>query len=259
MRPNSISVELVPDPDKTAKTTHWREGGSAGPTPTEQPPQPPAEGERWRSPRCRGDRADQRREEDEPRPEGSPMLLDLDSLVDAAAADLTRKIDHAFAKKPQKQHASSSDRCRAATCSCAAKAPRASRRLLPQVIAALMKTRPGPFALWGRVLVSFEISRRQAELRAPAALERQLRARRRRGRRHPQGALRGAAAGFSPDERTYIIDYIFAQRQNDAAHKKAPERRCERRCPGPDLGYGVSPSPRAHHQGRRQRLIQTQR
>ena len=138
------------------------------------------------------------------------MLLDLDSLVDAAAADLTHKIDQAFAKKPQKQRREQQPPFRAATCRCAAPAPRASPSAFSRsVIAALMKTRPGPFALWGRVLVSFQIGGRHVQLRAHAALERQLRARRGRRRRHPQGALRAPAAGTSADDRTYIIDYIF--------------------------------------------------
>ena len=47
----------------------------------------------------------------------------------------------------------------AAACRCAARgASGKSDEFSKSVIAALMKTRPGPFALWGRVLVSFQIT-----------------------------------------------------------------------------------------------------
>ncbi len=78
------------------------------------------------------------------------------------------------------------------------------------VIAALMKTRPGPFALWGRVLVTFQITQ-QGDLLYVRVL-------------HSSGnkAMDDAAvnaihkaqfvkppAGLSPEARTYIIDYVF--------------------------------------------------
>ncbi len=100
----SISVELVPDPDKTAKTKRWQEGAQQQtPTPNDQPPQPDqmASIEQPEVPEV--EKEPDEAKPDEPRPEGSPMLLDIDSLVDAAAADFKRNLDHALAKRPQKK------------------------------------------------------------------------------------------------------------------------------------------------------------
>ncbi len=78
------------------------------------------------------------------------------------------------------------------------------------VIAALMKTRPGPFAMWGSVLVSFEIGE-DGRLRYVRVLD-----------SSGNEALDQAAVeairkakfqrpppGLSAQERTYIIDYVF--------------------------------------------------
>jgi TonB family protein len=139
------------------------------------------------------------------------MLLDIDSLVDAAASDFKRNLEHALAKKPQKQR-----REQQATLSGGGMQVRGkgasgkSDAFSRTVIAALMKTRPGPFALWGRVLVSFQISP-SGNLNYVHLL-------------HSSGndALDKAAInaihkarfqrpppGLTNDERTYIIDYIF--------------------------------------------------
>jgi protein TonB len=212
--PESISVELVPDPDKTAKTRKWHDGAETpAPAASEQPPQPPQMAE-LEQPEVNDAKPTEDPAKDptqEPREDGSPMMLDIESLVDAAAADLTRKIDRAFAKQPQKQR-----REQQATLSGGdvkvrgSGASGKSSEFFRSVIAALMKTRPGPFALWGRVLVSFEISP-SGTLNYVHLL-------------HSSGnsALDKAAInaihkarfevpppGLTRDERTYIIDYVF--------------------------------------------------
>jgi TonB family protein len=143
--------------------------------------------------------------------EDSPMLLDIDSLVDAAAQDLKNKIDRAFARKPQKRQREqqamvSGGGMQVRGMGASGKSDAFSR----SVIAALMKTRPGPFALWGRVLVSFELS--------PAGTLNYVHLLRSSG----NAALDEAAVeaihkarfkapppGLSAEQRTYIIDYIF--------------------------------------------------
>jgi len=207
--PASISVELVPDPDKTSKTTKWREGASQqAPTPTERPPQPQQMASKPQPEVALKDTQDAK---DEPRPEGSPMLLDIESLVDAAAADLKREIDHHYAKKPRKaqrqqQAALPSGGVKVRGTGASGK----SSAFFRSVIASLMKTRPGPFALWGRVLVSFEISEtgklkyvHLLQSSGNSGLDRAAvnAIRRARFERPPPG--------LTADDRTYIIDYIF--------------------------------------------------
>ncbi|HEY7670402.1 MAG TPA: TonB family protein [Hyphomicrobium sp.] len=210
--PPSISVELVPDPDKTAKTTRWREG-AAEQTPTPNEELPPQEQQMASLAAPEIPEIDKPTEEtkDEPRPEGSPMLLDIESLVDAAAADLTQKIDRTFARKPQKERRE--QQAVLGGGGMQVRGTGASGRSDPftrSVIAALMKTRPGPFALWGRVLVSFEVSETGAlryvhllHSSGNSALDQAAldAIRRARFERPPPG--------LSADERTYIIDYIF--------------------------------------------------
>ena len=73
-----------------------------------------------------------------------------------------------------------------------------------------MKTRPGPFALWGRVLVSFQISEfgqvayvHLLQSSGNTALDQAaINAIRKAQFERPPN-------GLSPDDRTYIIDYIF--------------------------------------------------
>ena len=211
---DSISVEIVPEPDKTSKTKRWQEGTQTqGPTPNEQPPQPQQQASLAQPevPEVEKQEQDAPKETDKPRSEDAPMLLDIDSLVDAAASDFKRNLEHALAKKPQKQR-----REQQATLSGGGMQVRGkgasgkSDAFSRTVIAALMKTRPGPFALWGRVLVSFQISP-SGNLNYVHLL-------------HSSGndALDKAAInaihkarfqrpppGLTNDERTYIIDYIF--------------------------------------------------
>ncbi len=210
---NSISVELVPDPDKTAKTQKWRDGAdAAAPQPSEQPPQP------FKPPQV-ASTAEPEEKETEPTKDptqdkaddGSRMMLDIDSLVDAAAADLSHKIDRAFQKKPQKERREqqaviSGGDMKIRGTGAAGKSDAFSR----SVIAALMKTRPGPFALWGRVLVSFQISPSGTlnyvhllQSSGNSALDRAA-----------IEAIHKARFEMPPpnlnsDQRTYIIDYIF--------------------------------------------------
>jgi protein TonB len=222
----SISVELVPEPDFKAKTAHWQDGANA-PTPAPpsemmmpQPPQtamrePEEKPEPVEKPEEKPEEKQAEKPEekpsDKPRDADSPMLLDIESLVDAAAADLTRKIDDAFAEKEARDR-----RKRQAAVSGGGLKVRGvgasgrSDAFTKSVVAALMKTRPGPFALLGRVLVSFQISE-GGELRYVKLLE-----------SSGNSALDEAALnairkarfarpppGLSPDDRTYIIDYIF--------------------------------------------------
>jgi len=207
--PPSISVELVPDPDKTSKTKKWREGAAQQtPTPNNQPPQPQQMAS-LAQPEV-SEREAQKERADKPRSENSPMLLDLDSLVDAAAADLKQEIDRHYDKKKKRRRQQQARRSGGGMQVRGIGASGRSDPFTRSVIAALMKTRPGPFALWGRVLVSFEIS--------PSGRLNYVHLLRSSG----NSALDQAAIdaihkarfnrpppGLSSDERTYIIDYIF--------------------------------------------------
>jgi TonB family protein len=212
--PDSISVEIVPDPDKTSKTTRWREGAQQqSPTPSEQPPTPEQMASMAQPEVPELQQEEQETKEEEAKKTGEPadnerMLLDIESLVDAAAADFKRNLDHALAKRPKRQQ-----QAMMSSGGMQVRGKGASGRsdvFTNSVIAALMKTRPGPFALWGRVLVSFEISP-SGTLNYVHVL-------------HSSGnsALDQAAVdaihkaqfkapppGLTRDERTYIIDYIF--------------------------------------------------
>jgi TonB family protein len=203
----TISVELVPDPDQNARSRRWREGTEVQTQqPSENPPQPPQvaslpqpEIPETSDAQAQGEKG------------GAPALMDIDSLVDAAAADLTRKIDRAFREKPQKER-----RQQQAVISGGGMQVRGtgasgrSDAFTRSVIAALMKTRPGPFALWGRVLVSFQITESGAlkyvhllHSSGNSALDQAAvdAIRKARFERPPPG--------LSSDDRTYIIDYIF--------------------------------------------------
>jgi protein TonB len=212
-----ISVEIVSEPDLNAKTEKWRDGVE---TQAQQPTDRPPQREQMASIEQQEIEAQQEQEQQEEREtqkeaeqkqRNDAMLLDLERLVDAAAADLTRKIDRAYAQRPQRQQPQRQRveaggqmkiRGRGAT----GKSDAFSR----SVIAALMKTRPGPFAMWGSVLVSFEIGE-DGRLRYVRVLD-----------SSGNEALDQAAVdairkakferpppGLSAQERTYIIDYVF--------------------------------------------------
>jgi protein TonB len=214
----SISVELVPDPDKTSKTEKWRDGQQS---PSPAPPQPEQTASRpqpeVQAPptEAEPDEAQPTKSEDKEAKEekqgGQPTLPDLQAMVDAAADNLTAQIKQHYEKKPQqaqpeRQAMYSGGGMQVRGTGASGKSDAFSK----SVIAALMKTRPGPFALWGRVLVSFQITQ-QGDLLYVHLL-------------HSSGnaAMDQAAIdaihkarfevpppGLSPDARTYIIDYIF--------------------------------------------------
>lgn len=217
--PDSISVELVPEPDKNAKTKRWQDGADVpAPRPAEQMPQPP------QPPQTAALEQPQVNETETPEPEkekeqkeaeeeksGDPMLLDVESLAEAAAADFTRQVDRAFSKKPQKrqeerQQVYSAGAMKVRGQGASGKSDAFSR----SVIDALMKTRPGPFAIWGRVLVSFEIAPsgtlnyvRVLDSSGNSALDQAA------VNAIHKARFKAPPAGLSREERTYIIDYIF--------------------------------------------------
>ncbi len=210
--PESISVELVPDPDKTSKTKRWREGAQAQtPAPNAQQPQPEQMASTAQPEVPEVQEQEEAKRSDEPRSEDAPMLLDIESLVDAAAADFKRNLDHALAKKPQKKRREQQAMMSAGGMQVRGKgASGRSDAFTRSVIAALMKTRPGPFALWGRVLVSFQVTEtgklayvHLLHSSGNSALDQAAvnAIRKARFERPPPG--------LTPDERTYIIDYIF--------------------------------------------------
>ncbi len=215
--PDSISVELVPDPDKTAKTRKWHEGANA---PSENPEQQPPQVASLPEPEVEA--KTEEKAEEQPRPDEptadqektfAPALPDLNTLVDAAAADLDRKIKEHLERKQQKQQQQRQRQAAAPIGGLQLRGTGAAGRSDPfsrSVIAALMKTRPGPFALWGRVLVSFQIAEtgqiayvHLLQSSGNSALDQAAinAIRKARFERPPPG--------LSADERTYIIDYIF--------------------------------------------------
>jgi TonB family protein len=228
----SISVELVPDPDKNAKTEKWRDGAQGPDTPAPpqpqqmpSPPVPEVEAQKpveqpLEQPEKPAEQPTEEQAKEEPTEDptakeqgesGTPTLPDLETLVDAAASDLNAQIKSHYDRKPRKprpqqQAMYSGGGMQVRGTGASGKSDEFSK----SVIAALMKTRPGPFALWGRVLVSFQITQ-QGDLLYVRVL-------------HSSGnkALDEAAvnaihkaqfrkppSGLSPEARTYIIDYIF--------------------------------------------------
>lgn len=213
---NTISVELVPDPDKNAKTTKWQDGAQqpANPAPpqpqqTAALPQPPVEQPQPTDEPAKTEPQEETAETE--REAGEPSLPSLEALVDAAADDLSRKVKEHYDRKPsrpqpqqQAMYSGGGMQVRGSGAS------GRSDEFNKSVIAALMKTRPGPFALWGRVLVTFQITQ-QGDLLYVRVL-------------HSSGnkAMDDAAVnaihrakfikpppGLPAEARTYIIDYIF--------------------------------------------------
>lgn len=240
----SISVELVPEPDFNAKTEKWNDGANQPPLPVppqpQQQPTPPVEQAQpvetppeQQSPEEPQETAEQepdqekepeREDEEERQAENKqeepreaqreePSLSSLEAMLDAAANDLSEQVTAYYDRKPrrprpqprqQAMHSGGGMQVRGTG------AGGKSDAFNKAVIDALMKTRPGPFAMWGRVLVTFQITQ-QGDLLYVRVL-------------HSSGnkALDDAAvnaihrakfikppAGLSPDARTYIIDYIF--------------------------------------------------
>ena len=215
---NTISVEIVPEPDRNAKTRKWRDGSEV-PVQQQTPdmpqmpqtaalPQPQNEAEREAETEAEKEPSkDEAKNNDQKRPDDAPMLLDIDSLVDAAAADLKQQIDRHYDRRPQRRQR------QAATGAVKVRGSGASGKSDPftdSVIAALMKSRPGPVALWGRVLVSFQIGRdgnllyvKVLQSSGNSAMDQAAvdAIRRARFKRPPPE--------LTAEQRTYIIDYIF--------------------------------------------------
>jgi protein TonB len=224
---DSVSVELVPEPDFKAKTEKWRDGANQPPNPappqpqqqaalpqppveqpqpTEQPSEEPAKEE----PQEQQDSAEKEQESEK---EQSSMPS-LEALVDAAASDLQEKVKEHYDRKqtqqrrPQRQQQAmfSGGGMQVRGTGAGGKSDAFNK----SVIDALLKTRPGPMALWGRVLVTFQITQ-QGDLLYVRVL-------------HSSGnkAMDDAAVnaihrakftkppeGLSTEARTYIIDYVF--------------------------------------------------
>jgi len=233
---NSISVELVPDPDFNAKTEKWREGANQSPNPAppqpqqtaalpqppveqpqpaeqpaEQPPEKPDENAEQEPDKQEDNEQEKEPEKDEQKEAGEPTLPSIEALLDAAAEDLSEQVRAHYDRKPQRRRPQQQ-----ATYSGGGMQVRGtgaggkSDEFSKSVIDALMKTRPGPFALWGRVLVSFQITQ-QGDLLYVRVLQSS-------GNRAMDDAAVDAIhrakfikppAGLSPEARTYIIDYIF--------------------------------------------------
>ena len=229
---DTISVELVPDPDFNAKTEKWREGANQPPNPappqpqqtaalpqppveqpqpaeqpTEQPPEKPDENAEQEP----DQQEDKEPEKDEHKEAGEPSLPSLEALLDAAAEDLSEQVRVHYDRKPQRRRPQqqamySGGGMQVRGTGAGGKSDEFSQ----SVIDALMKTRPGPFALWGRVLVSFQITQ-QGDLLYVRVLQSS-------GNRAMDDAAVNAIhrakfvkppPGLSPEARTYIIDYVF--------------------------------------------------
>jgi len=233
---DSISVELVPDPDFNAKTEKWREGANQPPNPAppqpqqtaalphppveqpqpaerpaEQPPEKPDENAEQEADKQEDKEQEKEPEKDEQKEAGEPTLPSIEALLDAAAEDLSEQVRAHYDRKPQRRRPQQQ-----ATYSGGGMQVRGtgaggkSDEFSKSVIDALMKTRPGPFALWGRVLVSFQITQ-QGDLLYVRVLQSS-------GNRAMDDAAVDAIhrakfikppPGLSPEARTYIIDYIF--------------------------------------------------
>lgn len=232
---DSISVELVPDPDPKSKTEKWQEGANGPPTPNPPQPQqqaalpqpmveeqPQKQSEQQPTEEKPEKETEEKPEENPEKPQetetdkshdgGQPTLPDLDALLDAAANDLSEKVREHYDRKPpsrpqrEQQAMMSGGGMQVRGVGAGGKSDEFSK----SVINALMKTRPGPFALWGRVLVSFQITQ-QGDLLYVRVL-----------RSSGNKAMDDAAVNaihrakfvkpppdLPPEARTYIIDYVF--------------------------------------------------
>ena len=87
---DSINVEIVPEPDFNAKTKKWRDGAEMqAPTPSPMPPQPqqqPSEAQPEIKGTLEAEDEKEKPKEEEAEEAGEPAL-DIEALVDAAAAD----------------------------------------------------------------------------------------------------------------------------------------------------------------------------
>ncbi|HET6322093.1 MAG TPA: TonB family protein [Hyphomicrobium sp.] len=233
---DTISVELVPDPDLNSKTEKWREGANQPPNPappqpqqtaalpqppveqpqpaeqpTEQPSEKPDETAEQEPDKQEEKEQDKEPEKDERKEAGEPTLPSLEALLDAAAEDLSEQVRAHYDRKPQRRRPQqqamySGGGMQVRGTGAGGKSDEFSK----SVIDALMKTRPGPVALWGRVLVSFQITQ-QGDLLYVRVLQSS-------GNRAMDDAAVNAIhrakfvkppPGLSPEARTYIIDYIF--------------------------------------------------
>jgi protein TonB len=216
---NSISVEIVPEPDFKSKTEKWQEGANGPPTPNPPQPQQQAmlpqpkveEQPKEQSEQQPTEEKPEEKEAEKPHEGGQPTLPDLDTLIDAAANDLAEKVREHYDRKPTRPQ-----REQQATLSGGGMQVRGvgaggkSDAFSKSVIDALLKTRPGPVALWGRVLVSFQITQ-QGDLLYVHVLKSS-------GNKAMDDAAVNAIhrakfmkppPDLSPEARTYIIDYIF--------------------------------------------------
>lgn len=229
---DTVSVEIVPEPDFNAKTQKWQDGANGPPTPAppqpqqqaalpqqqveEQPQQQPEE-QKPEEEKAEPEKPQEKEPEKEAEKEhdgGQPTLPSLEALLDAAANDLSEQVKAHYDRKPrrpqrqqqQQQAMVSGGGMKVRGVGAGGK----SDEFTKSVIDALVKTRPGPVALWGRVLVTFQITQ-QGDLLYVRVL-------------HSSGnkAMDDAAVnaihrakfvkpppGLSPEARTYIIDYVF--------------------------------------------------
>jgi protein TonB len=226
---DSVSVELVPEPDFKAKTEKWREGANQPPNPAppqpqqqaalpqppvEQPPvEKPSEEPAKEEPQEPQEETAEKEQEKESDKEQSSMPS-LEALVDAAASDLQDQVKaHYDRKQMQKRRPQQQQQAMFSGGGMQVRGTGAggkSDAFNKSVIDALLKTRPGPLALWGRVLVTFQITQ-QGDLLYVRVL-------------HSSGnkAMDDAAVnaihrakftkppeGLPAEARTYIIDYVF--------------------------------------------------
>ncbi len=231
---DSISVEIVPEPDFKSKTEKWQEGANGPPTPNppqpqqqaalprpkieEQPQQQPKEQAEEKPTEEKSEEKPQEKPEekeaDKSHEGGQPSLPDLEALVDAAATDLSEKVKEHYDNAPRRS--SRPQQQQQATMSGGGMQVRGqgaggkSDAFTKSVLDALMKTRPGPFALWGRVLVSFQITQ-QGDLLYVRVVKSS-------GNKAMDDAAVNAIhrakfikppPDLPPDARTYIIDYVF--------------------------------------------------
>jgi protein TonB len=224
---DSVSVELVPEPDFKAKTEKWRDGANQPPNPA--PPQPqqqaalpqqpveqpqptekPSEEPAKEEPQEQQEKAEKEQESEK---EQSSMPS-LEALVDAAASDLQDQVKAHYDRKQMQQRRP--QRQQQAMFSGGGMQVRGtgaggkSDAFNKSVIDALLKTRPGPLALWGRVLVTFQITQQGALL--------YVRVLHTSGNNPMEDAAVNALKrakftkppeGLSAEARTYIIDYVF--------------------------------------------------
>ncbi len=224
----SIEVAIVDAPSLDAQNKASRAGADAPPQPNEMnlplPPAPPVQPTELTPPQPPQETPQPEEAEKQPEPEpvkekpekrepkkAEPTLDGIDLSMKSYADAIDAAVERRKRERQQRQASQPSTAFVGGSSSIKAAAKSGKTDAYSQsVIAALLKTKPAPFALRGSVMVSFEILPdgslkfvHMLHSSGNTAMDQVAVAAIRRARFEPP------PAGYSPNDLTYIIHYIF--------------------------------------------------